>query len=233
MPRLSPCSGSCGVAKGIGALLVLAAAGAALVHIVEYHLGLGGNGQHMATIQFMLAHCPVRGALLVVLVAVMLTAFALFRELRVLWGRQRSLAQAARRAGVVTSPPPGRPPLHAARFVALFLPILAGQLGLTALVARFLPMTFAMDMHGVSMDMSIQPALPMLPLQLIVALLLAAFAWRLERRFITLHTLIATVCRLLMLALGALLRVSIPSFPSLPRPSRYGGPTTLSRPPPA
>ncbi|HWE60492.1 MAG TPA: hypothetical protein VHB98_02160 [Chloroflexota bacterium] len=232
VPRLSDRADALALGAGAGVLLMLAALGAALVHIVEYHLGLAGPGSGLASVRFMLAHCPVRGGLLVVIVAATLTVLALLHELRSLSGRQRRLTLDARSLGVVVPASRDVMPRGAARLVALFVPILIGQLGVYALLARLWPMTFLMRMHGALMVMTVQGAAPLLLAHLVVAVVLATCTWRLEHRFTMLQAAIAAVRRLLAHALTAPRHSVLPLCPPVPRLSSYAGPAALSRPPP-
>jgi hypothetical protein len=218
---------------GLGLLWVLAAMGAALVHLVEYHVGLGSSGGRLDSMRFMLAHCPVRGGLLVALIATVLTLFAVWRELRSLLGQQRRLILEAHRLQLAASHGPAPTmPLPMIRFVALLASILAGQAGLYALTAHLWPMISLMRMHGAWMYMEAPGALPLLPLHLVVAVALAALAWRLERRFTVLRAAIAAVRRAVARALSALLRVPLPSWPHVSWLHSYCVPAALSRPPP-
>jgi len=223
--------GALGVAAGV--LCVVASLGAALVHIVEYHLGLGRVGDQPASIAFMLAHCPVRGGLLVVIIVAMVTVLALFAELRALALRHRRLTLAARHVSELGSLPRARAPLRPGRLVAVFVPLLCGQIGLYALAERVMPMTVRMSMHGELMNMAVQGATPPLPVHLIVALVLATLVWHLERRFVVLQVAITALRRLLRLALLRPHRVRRARAPLLPLLARWCGPGVLSRPPPA
>lgn len=218
---------------GFGTPLALAVVGAMLVHIVEYHLGLGTASRRLAAIQFMLAHCPIRGGLLVVGLCAALTVLALLRELCCLLGQRRRLTRLAERAGVATRVPAARTPLHPERLIVLLLTVLGGQVGLYALLAHVWPMIFAMRMHGVLMDMAVPGAAPLLPLHLGVATLLTAIGWSMERRFQVLHAVIGAVRRLLARLVNAERAVPLPACAPAVRLSGYGGPGALARPPPA
>lgn len=233
VPRVSARAGRGAPIAGICLLWVLAAAGAALVHLMEYHLGLNASGGRLASMAFMLAHCPVRGGLLVVLIVTVLTLCAVGHELRSLLGEQRRLTMAARRYHASVLPPGVRGGTRSlTRYVLLFLPILAGQAGLYALSAHLWPMVGLMRMHGAWMYMTAQGALPPLPLHLAVAAALAALAWRLERRFVALGAAIVAARRVLARILARARLVSLPASPPGARLSSYGGPAALSRPPP-
>lgn len=216
----------------LGPCLALAIVGAMLVHVVEYHLGLGAGGHRLASIQFMLSHCPVRGGLLVVGLCTFVTLLALWREMRLLLGQRHDLTLLARRARLVEALPAPRTPLHLERLVALFLPLLAAQAGAYVLLGHLWPMTFAMRMHGVLVDMAAPGALPLWPVQLTVATLLAALAWGLERRFRVLHAVVGAVRRLLARLLSAMRSVPLPAYAPPTHRAAYGMPGALPRPPP-
>jgi hypothetical protein len=233
VPRLSARAGWGALAAGMCLLAALAATGAALAHLAEYHLGLGNPGGGWTGVGFMLAHCPVRGGLLLVGLIALCTLIAVGHELRALLREQRRLGLAARHYRVVAPSPVVRSATRCpARFAALFLPLLATQVGLYALAAHLWPMVGPMRMHGVWMYMALQGALPPLPLHLLVATALAALAWRLERRFVALDAAIAVVRRALAHALDMPRSAPLPPLPSIVPLSRYCGPATLSRPPP-
>ena len=219
--------------RRFGTPFVLAVVGAMLVHLIEYHLGLGASGDRLAAVQFMLTHCPIRGGLLIVGLCAALTVLALLRELRLLLGQRRRLTLLAERAGMAAPLPVPRTPLRLKRLIILFLTVLGGQVGLYALLAHVWPMIIAMRMHGVLMDMAVPGAAPLLPLHLAVATLLAAFAWGMERRFRVLHAVIGAVRRLLARLANAVRDVPLPACSPVARLSSYGAPGTLPRPPPA
>ena len=60
LPRMRAGASTVALTTGTGALLCSAGLGAALVHVVEYHVGLGTVDGRQASLAFMLAHCPVR-----------------------------------------------------------------------------------------------------------------------------------------------------------------------------
>ena len=215
-----------------GVLLVLAGLGAALVHVIEYHLGLGTVGGRSASIAFMLAHCPARGALLAIAIAATLTTLALLGGLRLLLRTQRRYTLQARAAGLDIPSMQVRPSPHPGRLVVLYPPLLLCQAGLYALAEHCLPMTVSTRMHGVVMDMAMRGALPLAPVHLVVALLLALLVWRLEHRFTVLHAVISTLRRLLRQAVLAPHHVHYPVAPPCTPLSRSCGPGALSRPPP-
>lgn len=103
LPRMRAGASTVALTTGTGALLCSAGLGAALVHVVEYHVGLGTVDGRQASLAFMLAHCPVRGGLLVVFVAALLTLLAVCCELRALRHQQRSLTLIARHLPVVAA----------------------------------------------------------------------------------------------------------------------------------
>ena len=217
-----------------GALLLIAGLGAALVHVAEYHVGLETVGGRSASLAFMLAHCPVRGGLLAAIVVALVALMALLVELRALANqrfRLTSTARCIRHIDATSLPATTSPQLG--RLLVVFQPLLCVQLGLYALVERCVPMTVAMSMHGVTMNMDVRSTLPLVPVHLVVALLLAVFVWRLEHRIVVLQAAIDAVRRLLRQAPRAPRRVRLPFAPNVAQPSRLYGPGALSRPPPA
>ena len=186
-PRVRAASGPVASALALGALMLLSGFGAALVHVVEYHVGLSTVDGRSTSIAFMLTHCPVRGGLLVVLVAALLTTLLVAGELRALLHQRRRLARAARRLHLVPPPAPPRSPRRVGRLAALAVSLLCGQAALYALAAHYFPMTMSMRMQGVPMHMAVQGAFPLLPIHLLVAGLLAFVVWRLERSFLVLR----------------------------------------------
>jgi hypothetical protein len=232
LPRVRSAGDSSSPLARAGALLIVAGLGAALVHVVEYHVGLGDVAGRPASIGFMLAHCPIRGGLLIVLAIAALTLLALCGELRALMRRRRRLMDEARSLRVAPPSPSTCAPLRPGRLLALFLPLLLCQAGLYDLVAHWLPMAISMRMHGVVMAMPVQGALPLLPVHLAVAAMLAALIWRLERRFVALQTAITALRKLLRQALLAVRTVPLPPAPSVAPIFSFCGPGALSRPPP-
>ncbi len=233
VPRITDRPGLPGVALGAGLLLLLAAFGAAVVHIVEYHLGLGSSGDWRANALSMLAQCPLSGSLVAIVLCTLGAAAVLLHELRALSLQRRRLTTAASLAGI------GQPdaclvlPRRPARLLQLLIPLLTLQFGLYELADHLWAMGVPMRMGGVLMTMPVHGAAPLLPLHLIVAVLLAVLVWRLERRLTVLHFVIATVRRLLGLVGGACRPARIPPGPALRPLCAWVAPALLSRPPPA
>jgi len=232
VPRVTGRSGAPAALLGLGLLLLLAASGAALVHIIEYHLGLGSSGDWRASARAMLARYPLSGSLLVVILFTLGTVLAVLRELRVLSRERRHLIQAAAAAGMRPIGAGVALPRRPSRLLQLLAPQLLVQLGVSMLASHLWPMDVQMRMDGVLMTMQARGAVPLLPTQLVVATLLAILVWRLERRLTVLRSVIATVRRLLRLVMTGDFVVRIPPGPA-PRPlCAWVAPALLSRPPP-
>src|SRR6185437_13942894 len=174
VPRVSGKLGPRGECLGVILLLVVALLGAATVHIFEYHLGLGGSGDWRAGAMAMLARCPLTGGLLVVLLCAGGTVGSVLWELRSLNHRRRQLTTAAGRAGVLPAITRVEAPRDLARFPILLGPLFLLQFGAYTLVDRLWPMGSLMRMDGSLMRMPINGAVPLLPLQVVVAVLLTA-----------------------------------------------------------
>lgn len=232
VPRVAGRAGVSGLALGAGLLLLLAAFGAALVHIIEYHLGLGGSGDWRVNALLMLRRCPLSGSLLVVVLCTLVVLTALWRELRALSLQRRRLTQAAARVGLKPATTYITLPRRLARLLKLLIPLLAMQAGVYALAGHLWSMGVQMRMGGILMTMPVRGAAPLLPLHLIVAVGLAVLVWRLERRLTVLRSVIATVHRLLKLLGFDRPAAPVPHGPA-PRPLQaWVAPTLLSRPPP-
>ncbi|MGH2389890.1 MAG: hypothetical protein ACRDIE_16945, partial [Chloroflexota bacterium] len=199
MPRVTGRTGVPAAVLGAGLLLLTATFGAALVHIIEYHLGLGGSGDWRTNALLMLRRCPLSGGLLVVVLCALGTAIALWRELRVLRLRHCRLTWAAARAGIKPATSYLPLPRRRGRLLHLLIPLLAVQLALYTLADHLWSMGVQMRMGGILMTMPVQGAAPVLPLHLMVAVGLAVLLWRLERRLTVLRSVIAIVHRLLRL----------------------------------
>jgi hypothetical protein len=230
VPRVVERRGPVALACGLGLLLLLAALGATLVHTMEYHLGLGSQTGPSAA-EAMLAQCPLRGGLLVMVLVTVAAALAIAYEVRRLTRQRRALLRLAgeelgSRASRVALP---RQPI---RVVQVFVPLIALQAGMYGLFDQLWPMGPLMRMNGAFMHMASQGALPLAPVHLIVAALIAVLVWRLERRVTVLRAIIAAVCRLLARMATITLRVPLPILveqcASVPV-----GIAGLPRPPPA
>src|SRR5579885_3023785 len=174
LPRLAPSRARAVPAWNAAGVVCAGLAGAAVVHLLAYHLPLGlpPGSRWAATALTLLASCPLSGALgAVTAVAVAVVLLAL-RELRRL---RRLDAALARLAATRTASPnmEGAQPRSLARLAVLVVLLLGLQLALTGLVDAVCPMQAGMVMHGAYMSMAVPAALPLAPLHLIVAALLA------------------------------------------------------------
>ncbi len=233
LPRTGAGMGPRALAMGLGILLVVAASGAALVHFIEYHLGLGAGGDARAAAAAMLTQYPLSGGLLLVALFAALTCLLCAREVRRLARQGSQLSGLVMRQGIAPSAPlhlalPRRP----ARLAQLLAPILAAQTAIYALADHLWPMSPLMRMNGVLMHMPAAGALPLLPLHLAVALVLALLVWRMEHRVIALHAAIARVRRWLQRWLDALTASPLPLCPQAIPLRVCVGPVGFSRPPP-
>jgi hypothetical protein len=232
LPRVSGLHGTRAGILGLALLLLLSTLGAVTVHIVEYHLGLGSSGDWRLSALAMLAQCPLSGGLLIVILCTLGVTFAVLWRVRLLTHRHRQLTAEATRAGLVPASPHVALPRDPGRFLALLVPLLLGQLGAYMLVDHLWPMGSLMRMDGALMTMPANGAVPLLPLQLAVAILLTALVWRLERRLTVLQVVIATIRRLLTLFLNSRVCVPITPGPAAGPLSAWVAPGLLSRPPP-
>jgi hypothetical protein len=89
-----------------------------------------------------------------------------------------------------------------------------------------------MRMNGVFMHMTPQGALPLAPVHLVVAAVIAALAWRLERRVTVLRAIIAAVRRLLARMAIATVHTPLPRPVLVPCNCMAVGLVGLPRPPP-
>ncbi|HVA89708.1 MAG TPA: hypothetical protein VNL71_07680 [Chloroflexota bacterium] len=119
IPRVADRPGVVAAALGGAVLLVAAASGAALVHVLEYHLALGGGVAARAAAADMMAHCPFNGSLLIVLLFALRTIGLCAREVRLLTARRRALAAMADRAGLAPMDPPVLLPRRPGRWLRL------------------------------------------------------------------------------------------------------------------
>ncbi|HVC79629.1 MAG TPA: hypothetical protein VNL35_03900 [Chloroflexota bacterium] len=232
LPRLAGRPGKLAAGLGMAVLLVAAALGAALVHGLEYHLALGGSAAARTAAAEMLAHCPLNGGLLVVLLFALCTIGLCARELWLLTARRRVLAALVVRAGSAPLDQPVRLPLDPGRWARLFLSLFVLQSLMFLLAAHFWPMGGWMRMDGVWMHMAPSGALPILPTQAIVAALLALLIWKLEFRLGVLTSGIVALVRWLRRWLAACRGLASPSPVPVGRRLACLGLRGLSRPPP-
>ncbi len=247
LPRLLP-SRVRGAAPGnLAAVLVVALAGAGLVHLLAYHVpsGVPLGPQWVATALSLLAHCPLVGPLGLALSVALALALLGLRELRHLERLNGSLAQVlparpVRRSRAPLPFPPDpeelpRSPWRLVLFVVVLLGVQVGALGIfDALWPMHMTMTIPMVMDSKLITMAM-PAAPLLPLGVLhaaVALLLGVLLWRMERGLTRLRALVAGHLRLLEQTRLA---------PALPLIRSVGadllrdrhGPTLFARPPPS
>jgi hypothetical protein len=224
------------------------AAGAALIHVIEYHLGLGFNGQPSArlrVIAYMIERCPLRGPLAAVIVGFAVVAVATAVTMTRQLARLHELDARRRptRRMSLRSPGPNianrgdrrhvdhghlHPPIQYLAGVWLLLAV--GQLALFSLAQHLAPMHYIMEMHGVQMVMTDAPPVPLAPLSFVLAGLGALLLARCERRLHVIERAIAERLRVLY-------DEPVASFiPDAPRVSGALaltlGPAILSRPPP-
>jgi hypothetical protein len=230
IPRILGSTSAAAVSLGVATLLALAVIGTSLVHLVEYHLGLGSaNGRSAAAT--MLAQCPLRGDLLALLLLVVTLVLAVANSIRVLSRRKHRLEGLARQAGLATNALCVQMPRSGARYLRILVPLLILQVVVYQVFERAWPMGPMMRMNGVFIHMAPQGALPLAPVHLLIAVVLAAIVWRLERRISVLRALISVVRRLLARASTAL-RAPLPSVNVEINWRPVAGLLGLSRPPP-
>jgi hypothetical protein len=215
-----------------GILLTLAAVGAALVHVVSYHLpgGIDSGRYWTATLPALLVHCPLLGPLgVLVAIAVFAPLYAL-REIV----RLERLAEALSRrlaAHGYADPPHELMPRSPWRLIAFVAALLILQILLLSLAQLLCPMPATMVMGGVVMTMPAAPAVLLTPLHLLVAFLLGALLWSTERRLTCLRTGVAHRLRLLAAMPG--IAAATPPLPGRPQlPPEWWARALLARPPP-
>ncbi len=215
--------------------VIAAVAGAAVVHVVEYHLGLGFKGnseQRLAAIEYMLYHCPLRGPVGVIL---LLALLAVCGTLALMRSQLRTLQQLGgtppSESGWLTRVRTKRVLPSISRLTGTWLLLGAAQLGIFLVIGHFMPMEYVMQMHGGHMLMGIAPPIPPIPLSFALALPVAYVLTMVERRLSAIAAAIAHRVRMLFARAR-----------SSPRPRllarRVGlnfrfGPALFSRPPPA
>jgi hypothetical protein len=210
--------------RDVRLVLPAAIAGACLVHDAEYHLGLGKTAGHV------LASCPIRGGLLLVALFTVATALVAFLEVRALAARRRSLAAMAVASGAQAEAGEDVP-RQLKRLWSLFGAVFVAQTGLYLLAQQLWPMSTLMRMSGGLMRMPLDGALPLIPVQIVVALFLAAAIWRLERRVARLRSAIAALETLLRTLSDGDRRPVVPHAADHPLKAQAGL-LGFSRPPP-
>lgn len=232
LPRVTERAGIAASLLGGALLLAVAATGAAITHLLEYHLALGGGAAARTAAATMMAHCPLNGSLALVLVFAVLTLGLCVREVRLLRARRHALVAMSCRAGLPAVPYPTHVPRRPSRWLGLFLLLFPLQIGIYLLFAHICPMDSWMRMDGVWMHMAPDGTLPLLPMQLLGAAVLTTLLWRCEHRMRLLRVGIAAIARLLHHWL-AKNQAPIPSGMAVPlRPLFSRGLSGLSRPPP-
>lgn len=215
--------------------LIATLVGAALIHVVEYHLGLGIRGtlgQRLAAIEFALYHCPLRGpiGLLALLAAIVIAATlaSMRSQLRTLHQLEGALTREPDRPkSLRIDRREGYIPTLAAAWLVLGL----AQLGIFIVAQHVAPMEYVMHMHGGQMLMGV--ALPVSPalLSFLIALPAALLVTRLEARLSGIAAAIAETIRTLF-ARARSSRRPVPAPARVALSARFG-PTVFSRPPPA
>lgn len=216
-------------------------AGVALLHVLEFHLGLGSRGsfsQHLASVVFMLKHCPLTGPLaligmLFVLVGASTLAF-MSKQLKTL----RMLDSRLLKKG---------PQVEAEKELEARIPLLTGRsisfavacwasltlcIGFALLLLQDLvPMQSLMLMQGHQMLMSRTLPLPVWPTTMVIAFVGTVILFLCEKRLEVLTNAILERFRLLFSgpqrvhqAFSARPQVAI---------SKQFGPSLFSRPPPS
>lgn len=176
LPRLLPLRARGAALGNLAAVLVVALAGAGLVHLLAYHVpsGVPLGPQWVATALSLLAHCPLVGPLGVILSVALALALLGLRELRRLERLNGSLAlvlaaRPARRSRAPLPFPPDtetlpRSPWRLVLFVVVLLGVQVGALGIfDALWPMHMTVTMPMVMDGRLMTMAM-PMAPLLPL---------------------------------------------------------------------
>lgn len=219
----------------LSALVLAAICGAALVHLVEYHAGIGST-HSLQSAADMLAQCPLSGALVLIALCALSTAVAVSQVVRRLSRRRRQLramlAAGPRRALAASTLHYAVRPRRPGHLFAIVCVLLAAQSSVYALSETLWPMGRLMRMHGVLMHMPSHDPVPVIPLQLLVALVFTVVLWRLERRVTVLRAAVG-----LLHALLQCLRVAGRHARPLPEDERCGsrlpaGLLGLPRPPP-
>ncbi len=232
LPRLAPhCSPAASFWNALG-LLIVALAGGGLVHLLAYHIPLGipVDAHWLAITTTLLARCPLSGPLGLLALGTVAVMLVVWRELRRLERLHATLNGRARLAaptdGVEWLPRgPGR--------LVLFIAVLLGlQLAVSGVTDLLWPMQTTMVMgHGL-MTMVMTPALPLLPLHALAAVVLGLSLWRVEHRLTRLRARVAAQLRLLLAACP-------PRDTALPLPTdsllpwRREGAVLFARPPPS
>jgi hypothetical protein len=218
MPRFSPRSGISGVAINLAVLLLAGVLGAALLHLTAYHLRAGSTGAYL------LAHCPWRLVLLIILSAALFNALVFWRELGRLV-RERGRLAAPTQAQMHPVQLPRRP----ARLAGLFIVLYAIGSSATTVAMQIAPMRAPMIMDGHSMIMTVTPIFPLSLGQLVITALLALLLWRCERSLNVLRQIISALRTLLA---APILRILPQAIAGCRAPRLLYGFSIFARPPP-
>ena len=210
------------------------ACGAALIHIIEFHLALGFQGslnQRAAAIDYALERCPLRGPLGVLAVAAVLvmalTMASMRAQLRTLRQLDAEIGSASKRKKPL---PIERRTLCIRNLAIMWIVLGVAQLAMFALAQHLVPMEYVMQMASGHMVMAVVPPVPPVPLSFLIALLGTVVLAQFERRLHAIAGAIADRIR----ALFARARSSNKPLFSAERPALTSmlGPALFSRPPP-
>jgi len=233
LPRLAPGQTWAATAYNAVGLLDAALVGAGLVHLLAYHLPAGmpfaprWDRQALA----LLVHCPLVGPLgLIAAIAVLAPLLACW-ELRRLERLNATAVRLLRVRRIPLSPTRQALPRSPRRLLGLFALLLSLQVALMELAGWLDPMQTTMVMGGRLMTMAPTPVLPLGPLHLVVAALVALILWRVEHRLTQVRAEVARRLRLLTAARGD--QAAAPVGPRLTRlRSGWDGLALFARPPP-
>lgn len=207
--------------------------GAALIHVTEYHIGLGFDGSlrdRFRTVAYMVANCPMRDPLMFLALAffivAILTASAMSRQM----DRLRRLDGEPHRRAPVPSSRPGLTFVWP-RFAGAWLALAAAQTALFGLSLHVVPMDYVMQMHGGHMLMAAAPPIPVAPLSLVLAGIGAALLSLVAGRLAWVENAIAERLTALFAVDDFALRLT--DSPQCRILAALFGPALLSRPPPA
>src|SRR5436305_2253922 len=233
LPRLAPGQAWAATAYNAVGLLAAALVGAGLVHLLAYHLPAGmpfaprWDRQALA----LLVHCPLVGPLgLIAAIAVLAPLLACW-ELRRLERLNATAVRLLRVRRIPLSPTRQALPRSPRRLLGLFALLLSLQVTLMELAGWLDPMQTTMVMGGRLMTMAPTPVLPLGPLHLVVAALVALILWRVEHRLTQVRAEVARRLRLLTAARGD--QAAAPVGPRLTRlRSGWDGLALFARPPP-
>lgn len=232
LPRLLRGQSTRAVTGNAAGLLGTALVGAGLVHLLAYHVfvGVPFGPRWLAAVWTLLMQCPLVGPLGLIAVIVVLAPLLVFREMRLLEQLNRSIMCLLRERRA-TLPPTQQPvPRSLRRLLGFFAIVLGFQTGLYSLAGWLDPMQRTMVMGGHLMTMASTPTLPLAPLHVVVAGLLALALWRVEYRLMRVRYEVALRLRVLAAVAGpSALRAGAPTN----RPtSVWTAPALFARPPP-